>query len=284
MVEYCEYTHTTRDGLSLYYRVYGRNKIDQTPVLCLSGLSRNSRDFHRLAVHIGHTRPVFCLDYRGCGRSGRDLDYMNYQVDTDAADVADLLDGIDVPEAIFMGTSRGGLTTMTLAMSRIDLIAAAIMNDVGPALRAGGRGKVGKYFELPYAYPNWDTACLAFREWSEKTTPGLNDAQWMERANATFVETLDGRVCFDFDPKMAQAYRERINPPHSWVKFEALMVKPVLSIRGEWSGILTAETVDEMRVRNPDMHAVTVPNRGHTPLLDEPEALAAIDLFLEALP
>ena len=62
------------------------------------------------------------------------------------------------------------------------------------------------------------------------------------------------------------------------------MVKPVLSIRGEWSGILTAETVDEMRVRKPDMPAVTVPNRGHTPLLDEPEALAAIDSFLEALP
>jgi pimeloyl-ACP methyl ester carboxylesterase len=284
VAEYREYTHRTRDGLSVYYRVYGPDESDRTPVLCLSGLTRNSRDFHSLAVHLRHTRSVICLDYRGCGRSDRDLDCMNYQIDTDAADIADLLDGIGVPEAIFMGTSRGGLTTMTLALSRLDLIAAAIMNDVGPALRAGGRGKVGKYFELPYAYPDWDTACWAFRAWSEKTTPDLADAQWMERARATFVEAQDGRVRFDFDPKMAEAYRGRTNPPHSWAKFEALMVKPVLSIRGEWSGILTAETVDEMRARKPDMPAVTVPNRGHTPLLDEPEALAAIDSFLEALP
>jgi len=62
------------------------------------------------------------------------------------------------------------------------------------------------------------------------------------------------------------------------------MVKPVLSIRGEWSGILTAETVEEMRARKPDLQAVTVPNRGHTPLLDEPEAVSAIDAFLKDLP
>ena len=183
-----------------------------------------------------------------------------------------------------MGTSRGGLTTMNLALTRLDLIAAAIMNDVGPALRKGGRGKVGKYFELPYAYPDWDAACAAYRAWSEKTTPDLNDARWMARARATFVETKDGRVRFDFDPKMANAYRGRTDPPHSWAKFEALMVKPVLSIRGEWSGILTAETVEDMRARKPDLQALTVPNRGHTPLLDEPEAVAAIDAFLEDLP
>ena len=284
MAEYREFTHQTRDRLALYYRVYGPMESDRTPVLCLSGLTRNSRDFHALAVYLGRDRPVICLDYRGCGRSDRDLDYMNYQVATDADDVVDLLDGIGVPEAIFMGTSRGGLTTMNLALSRLDLIAAAIMNDVGPALRKGGRGKVGKYFELPYAYPDWDTACATYRAYSEKTTPELSDARWMERARATFVETRDGRVRFDFDPKMAEAYRGRTDPPHSWAKFEALMVKPVLSIRGEWSSILTAETVAEMRARKPDLQAVTVPNRGHTPLLDEPEALAAIDAFLKDLP
>ena len=284
MAEYREYTHRTRDGLELYYRVYGPEENDRTPVLCLSGLTRNSRDFHALAVHLGRDRTVMCLDYRGCGRSDRDLDYMNYQVDTDAADVVDLLDGIGVREAIFMGTSRGGLTTMNLALSRLDLIAAAIMNDVGPALRRGGRGKVGKYFELPYAYPDWDAACAAYRAWSEKTTPDLSETQWMERARATFVETRDGRVRFDYDPKMADAYRHRTDPPHSWAKFEALMVKPVLSIRGEWSGILTAETVEEMRARKPDLQSVTVPNRGHTPLLDEPAAMAAIDAFLKDQP
>ncbi len=284
MAEYREHTHTTRDGLSLYYRVYGPDENAGTPILCLSGLTRNCRDFQTLAAHLGRTRRVLTMDYRGCGRSDRDLDYMNYQVDNDMADVVDLLEGAGIERAIFIGTSRGGLVTMTLALSRPDLIAGVVLNDVGPALRSGGRGKVAKYFELPYAYANWNDACAAFRAWSEKTTPGLSDAQWMDRARATFVETRDGRVRFDFDPKMGDAYRGRTNPPHSWAKFEAMKDKPVLSIRGEWSGILTAETVAEMRAIKPDLQAATIPNRGHTPLLDEPESLSAIDAFIAGVP
>lgn len=283
MAEYREYHHRTRERLRLYYRTYGPEANDKTPVLCLSGLTRNCRDYHALALHVAKQRPVLCLDYRGCGRSDRDLDYMNYQVDTDTADVIDLLDGIGIERAVFVGTSRGGLVTMTLALSRPDLIAAAVLNDVGPALRGGGRSKVAKYFELPFVYADWNDACAAYRAWSEKTTPDLSDEAWMDRAAATFVETKDGRVRFDFDPKMADAYRNRTNPPHSWAKFEALKDKPILSIRGEWSGILSPETVDEMRAKKPDLRAVTIPNRGHTPLLDEPESLAAIDAFLKDL-
>jgi len=33
----------------------------------------------------------------------------------------------------------------------------------------------------------------------------------------------------------------------------------------------------------PDMQRALIPNRGHAPLLDEPESLAAIDSFLENL-
>ena len=83
---------------------------------------------------------------------------------------------------------------------------------------------------------------------------------------------------------MGDAYRGRTNPPHSWAKFDAMKDKPVLSIRGEWSGILTAETVAEMRAIKPDLQAATIPNRGHTPLLDEPESLSAIDAFIAGVP
>jgi pimeloyl-ACP methyl ester carboxylesterase len=37
-----------------------------------------------------------------------------------------------------------------------------------------------------------------------------------------------------------------------------------------------------MQRAKPDLKALTVPNRGHTPLLDEPECAAAIDEFLAA--
>jgi hypothetical protein len=35
-----------------------------------------------------------------------------------------------------------------------------------------------------------------------------------------------------------------------------------------------------MKAQNPDLEQLEVPQRGHAPLLDEPECIAAIDAFL----
>jgi pimeloyl-ACP methyl ester carboxylesterase len=49
------------------------------------------------------------------------------------------------------------------------------------------------------------------------------------------------------------------------------------------SDILSAETFAQMAATHPNMSAVTVPNRGHAPMLDEPTAVSAIDRFLTGL-
>jgi pimeloyl-ACP methyl ester carboxylesterase len=58
---------------------------------------------------------------------------------------------------------------------------------------------------------------------------------------------------------------------------------PMLSLRGELSDVLSAATVARMQREKPHLRAVTVANRGHVPLLDEPECVKAIDEFLVAL-
>ena len=63
--------------------------------------------------------------------------------------------------------------------------------------------------------------------------------------------------------------------------FDALAGLAILTVRGENSDILSAETLAEMARRRPDMAHVTVAGRGHVPFLDEPAAVAAIDEFLE---
>ena len=54
----------------------------------------------------------------------------------------------------------------------------------------------------------------------------------------------------------------------------------LLVIRGALSDLLSAATVARMAREKPDLQHITVANRGHTPLLNEPECLAAIDAFL----
>jgi pimeloyl-ACP methyl ester carboxylesterase len=54
----------------------------------------------------------------------------------------------------------------------------------------------------------------------------------------------------------------------------------MLVLRGALSDLLSAATVERMAREKPDLEHVTVPNRGHTPMLDEPECRQAIDAFL----
>jgi pimeloyl-ACP methyl ester carboxylesterase len=61
------------------------------------------------------------------------------------------------------------------------------------------------------------------------------------------------------------------------------MVMPCLLLRGELSDVLTKEIIDRMQSLKPDLETVTVPERGHAPLLDEPVARSAIDSFLGRL-
>ena len=70
-MEYQEHRFRAQDDLELYYRDYGDATAAKTPVLCLPGLTRNSIDFHELALHLCQDRRVICPDPRGRGKSAR---------------------------------------------------------------------------------------------------------------------------------------------------------------------------------------------------------------------
>ena len=59
---------------------------------------------------------------------------------------------------------------------------------------------------------------------------------------------------------------------------------PTLALRGATSDILSGPTFDRMLREKPDLVRVEVPQRGHTPMLDEPVSVAAIDEFLARVP
>jgi pimeloyl-ACP methyl ester carboxylesterase len=59
---------------------------------------------------------------------------------------------------------------------------------------------------------------------------------------------------------------------------------PTLAIRGALSDLLSPHVFERMRREKPDLHQLTVPNRGHAPLLHEPQCQEAIDRFLASIP
>jgi pimeloyl-ACP methyl ester carboxylesterase len=286
MAEFREAYFHSHDGLRLYYRDYGDRFGARTPLLCLSGLTRNSIDFHEFALRHAATRRVVCLDYRGRGRSSRDPDPMHYEVPVYLDDVQHLLAVTHIGRVILVGTSLGGIIAMALGAAIPTLLAGAILNDIGPDVKEDGRQRIASYVGQAVQVPNWDAAVAHLRKGYAAAFPVLDDTGWQRLARGTFVETTAGNgLTLSYDLNIAVALREQAKQPlpDLWPLFRSLRPLPVLALRGALSDILTADTFIRMKREHAGMIAVTVPDVGHVPMLDEPVAQAAVDAFLADL-
>lgn len=281
--EYRERTIAAQDGLRLYYRDYGDPNSARTPLVCLAGLTRNSKDAHEFALRHSKDRRVLCPDYRGRGRSAYDSNHKNYSPNTYVSDLVHVLDAANVHRAVIAGTSLGGLLAMGLAVLRPAVVAGVILNDIGPDIPEGGASRIAGYIGAARVFDDWPTAAAALSERFAAAYPDLEEARWIALAKETFAEGKDGKVRTDYDLAIAKSFRSGADVPPLWPMFQALGAIPVLAIRGALSDVLSAETFEKMAEVKPDLIRVTVPNRGHVPLLDEPEAEAAIDEFLAGL-
>ena len=282
-----EHTYQSSDGLTLFYRAFGDPDAPLTPVLCVPGLTRNSRDFIDLAHHITAqhgNRQVICPDLRGRGFSDYDPTYINYQPVTYVGDMLTLLDHLAIDKVIWIGTSLGGLMAMVTALQAPDKLSGVVLNDIGPIVAQAGLDRIKQYTGKLPPVTSWDEAIAQARMVYEDAQPGLSDETWADLARRNYREDENGVPRLDMDPNIGEAVREQggtIDDP--WAIFTGMTPIPTLALRGETSDILDEETFAEMATRKPDLIRVTVPNRGHTPLLDEPACLAAIDGFIEGL-
>src|SRR5215469_12723876 len=111
---------SAQDGLRLHVRAHGARTNRALPVVCLPGLARTTADFDTLAVAGDRERPrrVLVLDYRGRCKSDYDRKPENYHLPVELADVLSVLTALGIGRAAFVGTSRGGILAMLLAVAR----------------------------------------------------------------------------------------------------------------------------------------------------------------------
>jgi pimeloyl-ACP methyl ester carboxylesterase len=271
------------DGLRLHYRDYPGTD-GKPPLLCLHGLTRNARDFADFAERYSPRRRVIVPDFRGRGLSDYDPLPARYTPLTYAADVLQLLDQLMIEQAVFVGTSLGGLVTMTVAAMAPNRIAAAILNDVGPELSTAGLERIGSYVGRGGPFSTWDEAADALVRNSGHAHPNYGHADWLKMARRVCREDR-GAIRFDYDFGIAVPFQTKGPVPRvdMWPLFRALGNKPLLVVRGALSDLLSADALKRMHEAVPDMKSVTVPGVGHAPMLDEPQAMAAIDAFLAGL-
>ena len=270
------------DGLTLRYRDY-TGPADRPPIICIPGLTRNARDFEPVAHAFAGTWRLICVDLRGRGESDYAKNPATYQPAQYAADIAALFDALAIKQAVMLGTSLGGIVTMLLAPTHGDRIAAAVLNDIGPDIEAEGLSRIKDYVGQGRSYPTWMHAAWALKESSADIYPEAGTGDWLQLAKRAMCVSAGGRITLDYDMKIAEPFSAP--PPETpfdmWPAFRALAERPLLTLRGERSDILSPAKLAQMQADVPAMEAVTVPAVGHPPTLDEPVALAAIARLLE---
>jgi len=276
--------YQSNDGLNLYYREYdGDNQT--IPVVCLSGLTRNSADFHDLALRYSGVRKVYCLDYRGRGKSDYDPEYKNYSPQTYLMDVLTFLANRSIEKAIFVGTSLGGLITMGLSGFAPQYVSGAILNDIGPDVDTSGSERIAGYVGKDIRFSTLTQAVSAQKKLYLNAYPDLDDEGWIKTTQAAYIyDEEKSNYRQNYDLKLGQALVEQLKNDQEidlWPFFESLQSVPTLVIRGALSDILSEEAFEKMKARHPQMQWLQLENRGHVPLLDEPLALKKMDEFFE---
>ncbi len=280
---YREVYYQSTDGLRLFARDYGKANCLRVPVLCLPGLTRNSRDFETVSSGLAQTRRVIAVDFRGRGFSKYAPDGTSYRPDIELADTLVLLQQLNINRVAVIGTSRGGIVAMLMAALQKEIIAGLLLNDIGPVLDPMGLLRIRSYLGVAINYRNIDEAVAGLKQ-TNPDFEGLSRTDWQNFAKRLFRFAGDKPVA-DYDPAIAQNFASvddiatgRV--PKLWELFSATTGMPVSVLRGAASDILSVETVAEMKRRNPDLDATTVAGRGHAPFLDEPESRDAITRWL----
>ncbi len=271
------------------------------PLFCLHGISRNSRDFTEFCESVqGLGLRAIAMDVRGRGQSAFARDPESYTLFHYAADVVRVLDALEIPRAVFVGTSMGGLITMILALSASERIAGAVLNDVGPEFTAGALARILRNLAARPQLGSWAEAADHARRINGLAFPAQDqpghEAFWAEFARRICREEADGTIRLDYDPAIseaalklleqdaAKAADSAVTGPGSgmWPAFDALARdgKPLMLVRGAISDFLTPDLADAISARAPQLRRVEVSGTGHAPFLTEEDVWPEIVDFL----
>jgi pimeloyl-ACP methyl ester carboxylesterase len=272
------------DGLRLHYRDYN-GPSTRAPLICMAGLTRNSRDFEPVAELLDGKRRMIAINFRGRGESAHAKDPMSYAPPIYAQDVNALLGELDLKAFALMGTSLGGLVSMLLAPLWQGKVKGVILNDVGPEIGEKGLERIRSYVGQGRSFETWMHAARAIAEVQGDVFPGYRLDDWLRLAKRSCKVANNGRIVFDYDMKISEPFKLPGGEAgvDLWPVFDALKETPLLLLRGASSDILEKATAAKMVKRHGNAKLVTVPEVGHAPTLDEPEAQSAIRDFLDGI-
>jgi len=250
-------------------------------LLCVHGLTRNGRDFDRLAQALaGHYR-VVCPDVVGRGQSGRLRDPAGYAIPQYLNDMVTLIARLNVDSVHWLGSSMGGLIGLALASLDNTPIRRLILNDVGPLITAESLERIATYVGVDPTWGSFDEA-LAYVKEISAPFGRLDEGQWRHLTEHSVGRRVDGRWGFLYDPQIAAPFKAAFvdQDIELWPLYDRVAC-PTLVVRGAESELLARATWQQMAERGPRARLVEIPEVGHAPMfLDEAQVAVVRDFLL----
>jgi pimeloyl-ACP methyl ester carboxylesterase len=286
------------------------NPRNEHIVVCVHGLTRNSRDFDTLAEALADKCRVVCMDVAGRGDSDwlthkEDYGFPLYKSDA-AALIAHITNPATQGGGLFqylwkkpafridwLGTSMGGLIGMSLAAKRNSPIRRLVLNDVGPRIPWSGlmrlknshvRSPSTRFADLDEAEAHLRTTCASFGP--------LQDRQWRSVTVNSVRRSPDGTYALAYDPAIVTAMRQNAHKGAEfgvdflmgvdlWPVWDAVRC-PTLVLRGAASEVLLPSTVAQMRERGPRATVAEFAGIGHAPWLMRADEIKVVRDFILA--
>lgn len=269
-------------------------------VVCVHGLTRQSRDFDVLARALAPHACVVAVDVAGRGHSDWLADPMDYQIPNYAMDLAVLLahlrqrhaqqspaDSRDNLRISWVGTSMGGLIGIALAAQPAIGLNRLVLNDVGPVIEMGALRRIADYVGQAVVFESEQAAADAL--WRASPTFGPHSPEeWLALSRPMLRPVAQGWG-LHYDPAIGVPFRHALThtTPEAASKIEAAMwhmydaiQAPTLLLRGEESDLLSRTTAEAMTRRGPHASCVEFAGVGHAPSLIAPAQVAVVTDFL----
>lgn len=274
---------TSHDRLKLSGHIWEAPNSDCPPVLCLPGLTRNTRDFFEIARFLQSKNITsIALDYRGRGQSQHSPDHTTYTIAQEAEDISLAIKHLGLKRFSILGTSRGGIHAMSFAMSHKKQLVAVILNDVGPVLETDALEKIVASVGTHMTQPSMKVAAEHLKDVHAISFPKLTETDWLRFANQLYIHCDEG-VRLPYDPKLGVLLRETYKsetPIDMWPLYHNLKPIPHMLVHGENSPLLGQNVVSDMQESHPHLELITAKDEGHAPLLWDEVTQTGILQFL----
>lgn len=260
------------------YTEWGATSARRT-VVCVHGLTRNGRDFDRLAGALEDRCRIVCPDIVGRGASERLRDPKAYELPQYVNDLTVLLARLAVDGVDWVGTSMGGLIGMLMAAAEGSPVERLVLNDVGPLVSRAGLERIRTYLER-----DWSFASAAEAEEHIRAVYApfgdLTEEEWRHIVEHSLTRDGDGVWRMSYDPAIVEPMKQQADEDVDlWPVYDRITC-PVLLIRGVHSDIVTPEVAAEMQERGPRAQVIEIQDCGHAPTLMPADQIASVREWL----